>query len=285
MPEEKTSDDLTGRKILLKAHDACCETLLQLSSHFNVRLPMEGLQGLRISILIATAIKAVNSSHAIRLLCVERPYFEEMNILDRSLIESIVNGAFLQFATDEELTAFENFDTIALSKALRIAETISPEGVDLLSRKLRDEFRQHSDSVKTMIGKDEKEFSWTRLDVVAKGDRIDKGLGRQAFEPLCKVLFPNCHAFVHGSYRSLEAYMPSETRKLPEDFLDFQADGALHTMNVALLCLCITMNHFSTVRQENQLLVIQGLLVAFSDQVRTSFPQAAARAAESYRRP
>jgi hypothetical protein len=77
---------------------------------------------LRIRILIATAIKAVNSSHAIRLLCVERPYFEEMNILDRSLIESIVNGAFLQFATDEELTAFENFDTISLSKALRIAE-------------------------------------------------------------------------------------------------------------------------------------------------------------------
>ena len=56
-------------------------------------------------------------------------------------------------------------------------------------------------------------------------------------------------------------------------------------MNVALLCLCITMNHFSTVRQENQLLVIQGLLVAFSDRVRTSFPQAAARAAESYRHP
>lgn len=79
--------------------------------------------------------------------------------------------------------------------------------------------------------------------------------------------------------------MPSETRKLPEDFLDFQADGALHTMNVALLCLCITMNHFSTIRQENQLLVIQGLLVAFSDRVRTSFPQAAARAAESYRHP
>jgi hypothetical protein len=162
MPEERKSDDLTGREFLLKAHDACCETLLQLAGHFTVRLPMEGLQGLRISILIATAIKAVNSSHAIRLLCVERPYFEEMNILDRSLIKSIVNGAFLQFATDEELTAFENFDTIALSKALRIAETVSPEGVDLLSRKLRDEFRQHSDSVKTMIGKDEKEFSWTR---------------------------------------------------------------------------------------------------------------------------
>jgi hypothetical protein len=250
MSEERKSDDLTGREIMLKAHDACCETLLQLADHFNVRLPMEGLSGLRLRILIATAIKAVNSSRAIRLLCVERPYFEEMNILDRSLIESIVNGAFLQFATDEELTAFEKFDTISLSKALRIAEGVSRGGVELLSQKLRDEFRQHSDSVKSMIAKDEKDFSWTRLDVVAKGNRIDKGLGRPTFEPLCKVLFPSCHAFVHGSYRSLEAYMPSETRKLSEDFLDFQTDAALHTMNVALLCLCITMNNFSTVRQE-----------------------------------
>lgn len=77
--------------------------------------------------------------------------------------------------------------------------------------------------------------------------------------------------------------MPSETRKLLDGFLDFQADGALHTMNVALLCLCITMNHFSTVQQENQLPEIQGLLVAFSERVRTSFPQTAERAAESYR--
>jgi len=55
------------------------------------------------------------------MLCVERPYYEEMNVLVRSLIESIVNGAFVQIAGEDEANAFMHFDSISLSKALRIA--------------------------------------------------------------------------------------------------------------------------------------------------------------------
>jgi Family of unknown function (DUF5677) len=61
----------------------------------------EGLAGARLSVLIGTAMKAINTSNAIRMLCVERPYFEEMYILVRTLIESIVNGAFIQIADDD----------------------------------------------------------------------------------------------------------------------------------------------------------------------------------------
>jgi hypothetical protein len=262
--------ELTERQLLLKAHEISCETLRLFCTHYNGRLPLEGLGGARISILIATAVKAINTSHAVCRLCAERPYFEEMNVVTRSLIESIVNGVYIQFATDEEVQSFTHFDSISLAKAIRIAEGIAPEAVGVLSEKLRQEFSVHTDSVKAMLGKTEQDFSWTRLDIVSKGDRIDKGLGVPAFAVVCKVLFPSGHAYVHGSYRSLEAYMPTEGGKVLLQHLDFQADGALHHMNVALLALCIAMNQLSTERLDDWIAVIQRVLTAYSQRMSAS---------------
>ena len=53
------------------------------------------------------------------------PTSKEMNVVTRSLIDSIVNGVFIQFATDEEVQAFMHFDSISLAKAIRIAGGIA----------------------------------------------------------------------------------------------------------------------------------------------------------------
>jgi hypothetical protein len=276
MDDISKTKDLTDRELLLKAHEICCETLLSFCEHFNQRLPLADLPGARLSILLAAAAKAINTSHAIRMLCVERPYYEEMNVLVRSLIESIVNGAFVQIAGEDEVNAFMHFDSISLSKALRIAQGVSPEALNILSEKLRKDFREHADSIKAMLGKDEQDFNWTRLDVVSRGDRIDKALGVPAFGPVCKVLFPSLHAFVHGSYRSLEAYMPTEGGRVLQQNMAFQADGALHTMDVALLALCITMSQLAADRLDSRLSAIQSLLVMYSERVKVAAPRAAA---------
>ncbi len=97
-----------------------------------------------------------------------------------------------------------------------------------------------------------------------------------AFAPVCKVLFPSLHVFVHGSYRSLETYMPTEGGRVLLQNLAFQADAEFHTMDVALLALCITMNHLAADRLDNWLSVIQNLLVAYAKRVKTSAPTAAA---------
>jgi hypothetical protein len=272
MDDISKTKDLTDRGLLLKAQEICCETLRLFCTSFNERLPLAGLPGARLSILIATAAKAINTSNAVRLLCLERPYVEEMNVLVRSLIESIVNGAFVQIASDDEVDAFMHFDSISLSKSLRIAQGVSPEALNILSDKLRNDFRVHVDSIKTMLGKDEHDFNWTRLDIVSRGDRIDKALGVPAFGAVCKVLFPSLHAFVHGSYRSLETYMPTEGGRVLIQNLAFQADGALHTMDVALLALCITMNQLDGERLDNWLSVIQSVLVVYAERVKVAAP-------------
>jgi hypothetical protein len=273
LQDDKHEKALTSRELLLKGHEVASQTLLLFCTHFNERLPLEGLAGARLSVLIATAMKAINTSNAIRMLCVERPYFEEMYVLVRTLIESIVNGAFIQIAEDDEVNSFLHFDSISLSKSIRVAQTVSPEAVNTMSEKLRDEFRVHTDSIKQMIGKTEQDFSWTRLDIVSKGERIDRELGVPAFGVVCKVLFPTSHTYVHGGYRSLETYIHPERVGVHEDFFNFQADGALHHMDVALLALCITMNQLTDQRLDNWLTVIQSILVTYSEQIKSSMPR------------
>jgi hypothetical protein len=270
MQEDKGDQQLTDRELLPKGHEIASQTLLLFCNHFNERLPLEGLDGARLSVLIGTAMKAINTSNAIKMLCVERPYFEEMYILVRTLIESIVNGAFIQIAEDDEVNAFLHFDSISLAKSIRVAQTVSPEAVSTMSEKLRDEFRVHTESVKQMIGKTEQDFSWTRLDIVSKGEKIDKKLGVPTFGVVCKVLFPSSHTYVHGGYRSLEAYIHPERIAVHNDFLNFQADGALHHTVVALLALCITMNQLTDQRLDNWLTVIQSVLTTYAEQVKSS---------------
>jgi hypothetical protein len=277
MPDEQQEERLSNRELLLKGHEIASETLRLFCTHFNERLPLEGLAGARLAVLIGTAMKAINTGNAIRMLCVERPYYEEMYILVRSLIESIVNGAFIQIADDDEVNAFLHFDSISLAKSIRVAETVSPEAVSNMSEKLRAEFRVHTESVKQMIGKTEQDFSWTRLDIVSKGERIDRKLGVPTFGVVCKVLFPSSHTYVHGGYRSLEAYIHPERVAIHEDFLNFQADGALHHMDVALLALCITMNQLTDQKLDNWLAVIQSILATYSEQVKSTMPHTYAK--------
>jgi len=90
------------------------------------------------------------------------------------------------------------------------------------------------------------------------------------------VVSHKVHAFVHGSYRSLETYMPTEGGRVLLQNLAFQADGALHTMDVALLALCITMNQLATDRLDDWLAVIQSILVTYAGRVKVSAPATAA---------
>lgn len=101
---------------------------------------------------------------------------------------------------------------------------------------------------------------------------LDKKLGVLTFGVICKVLFPSSHTYVHGGYRSLEAYIPPERVAVHEDFLNFQADGALHHMDVALLALCITMNRLTDQKLDNWLAVNQNILTTYSGQVKSAMP-------------
>ena len=67
--------------------------------------------------------------------------------------------------------------------------------------------------------------------------------------------------------------MPTGGGRVLQENMALQADGALHTMDVALLALCITMNQLATDRLDNWLTVIQSILVTYSERVKASIPR------------
>ena len=174
MEDFLSTEQMPMRQLLLKIQEFSCDTIRLFVTHYEGRPLLEGFAEDRIVILIATALKTINTSQAICRLCAEKPYFEEMYVLTRSLIESIVNGVYIQFATDKEVEAFTNFDSISLHKAIRIAEGIAPDTLSVLPEKLLQDFSVHVDSVKAMLGKTEQDYSWTRLTMAARGDHIDE---------------------------------------------------------------------------------------------------------------
>jgi hypothetical protein len=70
--------------------------------------------------------------------------------------------------------------------------------------------------------------------------------------------------------------MRTEGGRAQPQKMAFQADGALHTMDVALLALCITMSDLAADRLDHRLSAIQSLLVMFSERVKVAAPRAPA---------
>lgn len=160
-------------------------------------------------ILIATMRKAVDTSKAISLLSDDVANFENINILTRCLIESVVNGAYLQTATDDEVKTYQAFDVIPVSKIKRYVDGVAPtEFSKHISETRLAQFDAHVDKVKQDTGKTDKDFGWTRMDVASRCAKIDEQFGQDAFALLGRGLFPIGHPYVHGNFQSLKRRLP-----------------------------------------------------------------------------
>jgi hypothetical protein len=60
------------------------------------------------NILIAVTRRVVNSRRAVTAVARHDDFFEDVNILLRSLTETVVNGSYLQFATASEVHTYLN---------------------------------------------------------------------------------------------------------------------------------------------------------------------------------
>jgi hypothetical protein len=202
-------------------------------------------------ILIATMRMAVDSSNAIALLSESISYYENMNILVRSLVELAVNGAYLQFASDEEVLTYQTFDAIPVSKLIRYADGLSPSTFSKhISEERQSEFDALVDKVKQDTGKSDKDFGWTRIDLVTRCKRIDLQFGANAFELLGSGLVPIGHPFVHASYRSLSRYLP---KPFDEQRLQDEIDQTLFMATQVLIVFAAFVNDIHKLNHADEL--------------------------------
>ena len=167
----------------------------------------------RLAILIAVIGRSVSASKAIRLLRAEDEFFEDANVLVRSLIETVINGVYLQNAPDEEVLAYRHFDVIPVAKLLNYIDSSAPQQFAAsISGFTQRAFATHVQSVKARTGKTANDFGWTKLKLKDRAIKIDRSLGNPGFSMLANGIFPVGHAYVHGNYSSIQRALPFAPR-------------------------------------------------------------------------
>jgi hypothetical protein len=219
-------------------------------------------QLMRRLILVAVMRKAVDTTRAVALLSSDVSYYENMNVLVRCLIESVVNGAYLQSATDVEVKTYAMFDAIPVAKIMKYIDTVAPlEFAKHLSGKNLDAFGAHVDKVKQATGKGETDFGWTRLSLEARCVRIDKQVGVDAFVLLSRGMFPVGHPYVHGNYRSLERLIPFSSNG---QRYDLRAEETLYMAVTAITSLAAFVNRTSAPGFDEDLEKIAGKIQMYA---------------------
>lgn len=128
------------------------EKCIEISSHslmgMGHNLGHGKINDSRMEILLAAIVRTVNCGGAIQRLYADRPYSEEMNVLLRSLAEMVITASYLQIAPEEEVESYRSFDSIMLSKAMRLADELIPGCIDSIPEQLRNAFEKHADDVR-----------------------------------------------------------------------------------------------------------------------------------------
>lgn len=252
---------LTQRQLIDAARESCESLLLKMATAVESASVIPE-QLMRRLILVAVMRKAVDTTRAVALLSSDVSYYENMNVLVRCLIESVVNGAYLQSATDVEVKTYAMFDAIPVAKIMKYIDTVAPlEFAKHLSGKNLDAFGAHVDKVKQATGKGETDFGWTRLSLEARCVRIDKQVGVDAFVLLSRGMFPVGHPYVHGNYRSLERLIPFSSNG---QRYDLRAEETLYMAVTAITSLAAFVNRTSAPGFDEDLEKIAGKIQMYA---------------------
>ena len=253
----------TKRKICVKCIESSSHILLEMGhkqGHGKVNDD-------RMEILLAATVRAVNSSRAIQLLYVDRPYSEEMHILLRSLAEMVINAAYLQMAPEEELESYRRFDSIMLSKAMRLANELIPGCIDSIPEETRMAFEKHADEVTQAISSTASKTSWTKKDLHSRAGKVDEVLGTGIVQFLSRIVYPHGHAYIHGNFSSLSATIDSfRTGEYDEAAVREEADHALFGTAQALHVFTMIISGLKHDESFNaQMSNVQDLLEQYND--------------------
>jgi hypothetical protein len=261
----------TKRQIAEKCIEISSHTLLEMG-----RILGHGkINESRLEILLAAIVRTVNCSGAIQRLYVDRPYSEEMNVLLRSLAEMVVNADYLQISSEEEVESYRQFDSIMLSKSMRLANELIPGCIDSIPETLRTAFEKHADEVRHATSSVTSQTSWTKKDLHSRASAVDKALGTEILQFLSRIVYTHGHYYTHATFSSLTATIDSfRTGACDEAAIREDADFALFGTAQALHVFAMSISLLKKVDgYEAHLELVQDLLKQYNDAPSTVLPK------------
>ena len=264
-------DTWTKRQIAEKCIEISSHTLLEMG-----RILGHGkINESRLEILLAAIVRTVNCSGAIQRLYADRPYSEEMNVLLRSLAEMVVTGSYLQIATGDEVESYRQFDSIMLSKSMRLANELIPGCVESIPETLREAFEKHADEIRQATNGVASQTSWTKKDLHSRASAVDKTLGADILQFLSRIVYAHGHYYTHATFSSLTATIDSfRTGACDEAAIREDADFALFGTAQALHVFAMSISLLKKVDgYEAHLELVQDLLKQYNDAPSTVLPK------------
>jgi hypothetical protein len=213
----------------------------------------------RLDILLASSLRSIRTIKAMHILSDER-LVEDLTVLSRTLIETVVTACYLQFAPQSEVDGFRFFFIVGEVKGHnRFEERFGAmESLDAGTRAALNDVRNKALS---LTGRKHNAQSWTDVPVFVRAQQVDERLQCPLFCDLVSTAYLDAHAFVHGTPRSLEYQMQViEAGSFNEDEVLFQIVLMLHSAALTLHALTIFIDAEHSLEMGEQLRQASNLL-------------------------
>jgi hypothetical protein len=126
----------------------------------------------RIDILLASSLKSIRHVQAIFML-LQDLHVEEMAVLLRTLAETVVNSAYLQYATEAELLAFKHHGPIARNIMMKDWED-SSGGAFFVPAELKRRTRERAEKASELSNLPMNRREWTRKNLFDRAKAISR---------------------------------------------------------------------------------------------------------------
>lgn len=152
-------------------------------------------------------IEKMDNMRRVIVLLVGRRAYDEMHVLLRTMVDLVVNILYLQFASEEEVERFVDFDYIAGNMAVKRfhnsgTDTRLPD--ELVERTTKAAKRASSQS---HLSLSQKEWSRETQNLRERAELVDKHLGGHAVATMYASLYTVTTGNVHATYKTFKPYI------------------------------------------------------------------------------
>lgn len=195
----------------------------------------------RLTLLFASTLKARQAGMAVLLLA-KQGFVEEILSISRTLVEAIVNAAYLQYAGDGELERYLDFHPESQQRRTGMVRHSRSLGIASgLVQRLSEFVLRTPPAPKDPAG-----GSWTAKSLMDRARIADAGSGLPIMATLVGRCYSRGHAAMHGTVGSLSSFILAlSNMKLPsrEDRLS-PLSQAFFGVNLGILTLCLYLNNY-----------------------------------------
>ena len=173
-----------------------------------------------------------------------RGFLYEASALSRTLIEIVINGAYLMVTGEVEFNAYVAHPVVLLGKHHK-AYLNYQEGEASFTGEFNEMVATSAAQAALISGRTSKDSSWTSESVTLRADRADSVFKHGLFCDLARTVYVDGHDFIHGNFPAiLDCVNEFQGDLLPRSELMDRYNSIHRGATSALLGYALSLNHY-----------------------------------------